>query len=1122
MLNLFPIHTVHKKDSTKQWSTLIKALATLIVLVAMCPTQGWNKIAEGQLTTGSQGSFYGYSAQHATPFGSLNQTLQDSAPVPNNGNLNNIRFIHYDDNYVYLGLPEASANADSLFQVMAISYNDKVQAYARKDAVQSRAAINGSYVQQWRWPDGHNPAPRTANETVTIEFSRPAGNFGGNYRASVTSGDNWAGGTGYDAITNSTYGNLAVSDADPEQADQNDPDYSVDNHVGTVKGIYRRTGSFYLYLEPGTSMTSKNSDKVFTVMRLTQDVSTAQDGSDIRYWDFKRNEATFSTRYSMSAFKWNRDIEAIPGVARVFTLELRDSAPTTQSCTWIREWNDCDNVTKTQTLTPISNVSGCTPAAPKPPTETHNCAVCEIRDMNNDGNLGCFHRHEQNQDRIPQIQSSLTHPRGFLQSNLKAKDRTTPMDVRQEPATGKKSSIWLNRLLRLLPIGPASAQTLPEKQLTIIRRFHVLDGTEKQAIVVQTDANASPATRAIPVLNENNVSSLLKVNYINVCRHPCRIEQKVPDSKPLSTRLNEAYLAQTQMCENAPAFTDSIDNIKAMCPSDEGAGSSGAVGPCTGWTCDAWNPDAAETCPTETVTQTRNCGIKTPPGCYGTPAAPQPADPTSRTVPGTKQCGPVSCTGWDTSDPWSGPDPGTVCQGSTATQTRTVTPIPVGCTDTTGIQLKPAETRDLAGTKTGGSCGGRTCHKWSCESWSPGASGYCTTQAVDQTRTCSRVPGPCPSTPTRPEPEQSRTVAGTQSCNNCTPGSWSSWSPSTSSKCSGTTFTQTRSRTDSCGVTSYDTRTATGTKTTGNCGSQQTCTWGSWNSWAPSTGSQTCGTSFTQTRSRTDNCGNRDNQSRATTGSKKGSWSTGAWGACSANCSSACPSSRVNGTKTRNVTCSSACGCGGTKPSTSVACSVSGCKSQGTYSYGSCNARASSVCVGQVASGSQSGSCSNSCGCTGAPSKPCSVSGTKTDGHCDPTPPCRFTTTPASCGSCNKCSNQTCTAQGTVVNLGPPRCSGGTRPSVPTRSCPGTKPAGTWSCTAYSGSPGSCTAPSSYTVTRTCTCNGGCCGAKPPTSTSRTCPSGCTTACRPVGPGLARYWQTFCPGQGWTVTGGLC
>ena len=400
----------------------MKTLTTLMLLAAMSPAHGWNKVFEGELTTGRNGSLYGYSTHHATPYGTLSRILQDSSPVPDNGDLNNIRFLHYDNNHVYLGLPDNSANADSLFQRMAVIYNDTVQTYARKDGHHSRVAVNGQYVQQWRWPDSHNPAPRAVNETVTIEITRPPATFGGNYKAKITVADNGASEFGYENTSGRASGRIRVTDPDPGRDERRAQDYNVNHHVGTVKGILSYRGSVYLFLDNGTDKSAKNNDNVFTTMRLAQDVSAARDGSDIRYWDFKRNDATFSNRYGFTAFEWDWDTAGIPAVGRTFTLELKDSGSTGQSCTWIRKWDDCDAVTKTQTLNPVSSAPGCAPAAPKPATETHNCGQCEIRDMNTDGNLGCFHRHEKNRDRIPQIQSSLPRPEYLPAGQLEGRE----------------------------------------------------------------------------------------------------------------------------------------------------------------------------------------------------------------------------------------------------------------------------------------------------------------------------------------------------------------------------------------------------------------------------------------------------------------------------------------------------------------------------------------------------------------------------------------------------------------------------------------------------------------------------------------------------------------------------
>lgn len=112
------------------------------------------------------------------------------------------------------------------------------------------------------------------------------------------------------------------------------------------------------------------------------------------------------------------------------------------------------------------------------------------------------------------------------------------------------------------------------------------------------------------------------------------------------------------------------------------------------------------------------------------------------------------------------------------------------------------------------------------ESWTPATSTVCSGNTFTQTR-CAGAGN-----------EETRTATGTMSCG-CTDVSWS---PATNTQCSGTNFTQT----SNCG----NTRTATGTTF---CGCTDS-------TWSPSTGTVCLGQNFTQT----SNCGN----TRTTTGTQ--------------------------------------------------------------------------------------------------------------------------------------------------------------------------------------------------------------------------------------------------------------
>ena len=425
MLKLFPTDTVKKEGSTKGWNVLIKTLTTLLWLGAMSPAQGWNKVFEGELTIGNQVHEYGYNQHHHTPYGNLTATRGDTAPVPNNGDLDNIRYLYYDANFVYLGMPDGTADADSLFKSMGIIYNNTVVTFARKDAVHARVYRIGSYVQEWQWPAGHNPAPATIDETITIEFSRPPESFSSNYKATITVGNLGWGETGYETIYGGTArGSIQVSDADPDPAERNAQNFDANDHVGEVKAILRDGSAINLYIDKGTAPAIKNSDRVFTVMRLTQDVSAAQDGSDIRYWDFKRTDATFSTRWSSTAFNWNHDIEAIPGIGKVFTLELGDNTQAL-ACRWRPIWSDCLGTGGVCPLPRQSSVllgrneqcmgweelsqdPRCLTTAPpvNPAVSPRSCAQCQMFSADRGKNIGCFHRPEHNDDQLGVLTSS--------------------------------------------------------------------------------------------------------------------------------------------------------------------------------------------------------------------------------------------------------------------------------------------------------------------------------------------------------------------------------------------------------------------------------------------------------------------------------------------------------------------------------------------------------------------------------------------------------------------------------------------------------------------------------------------------------------------------------------------
>jgi cysteine-rich repeat protein len=127
-------------------------------------------------------------------------------------------------------------------------------------------------------------------------------------------------------------------------------------------------------------------------------------------------------------------------------------------------------------------------------------------------------------------------------------------------------------------------------------------------------------------------------------------------------------------------------------------------------------------------------------------------------------------------------------------------------------------------------------------SWSPSTSTECSGDSFTQTSNCGTTRG----------------ATGTSTSGVCAPTcTVSSWGPSTSTECSGDSFTQT----SNCGTT----RGATGTSTSGVCA--PTCTV---SSWGPSTSTECSGDSFTQT----SNCG-----------TTRGATGTSTSGFCAPTCS---------------------------------------------------------------------------------------------------------------------------------------------------------------------------------------------------------------------------------------------
>ena len=418
MLKRYP-RSPHKKQSRLRGMKRITTILTSILLLCLSmPVTAWNKVFEAELTTGASGRYFGYSKQHASPYGSLTQTLEDTSPVTASGDLDGILFLDYDYNHVYLGLPDSTPNADSLFETMAVSYEDSVITFVREEGRHTRTVINGEYVQQWRWQGHDNPAPKSSGANIWIEFSRPAPVFGGNYKATVTSTGLSGTGAGYENMFGTERGNIVVTDPDPGETEKNADNFNINEHIGAIKGISRNGRYVFLYLDEGTNPTGKNSDKVFTTMRISQDLSTAQDGSEMHYWDFKREEAEFSPVYSAVRFRWEQKTSSIPSSGEIFTIELKDDTPTL-ACRWRPIWSDCLAAGGNCPLPGQSTVllgrneqcmgwedlsqdPRCLTTAPpvNPALSPRSCAQCQMISADRGKNIGCFHLPEHNDDQL--------------------------------------------------------------------------------------------------------------------------------------------------------------------------------------------------------------------------------------------------------------------------------------------------------------------------------------------------------------------------------------------------------------------------------------------------------------------------------------------------------------------------------------------------------------------------------------------------------------------------------------------------------------------------------------------------------------------------------------------------
>ena len=346
---------------------------------------------------------------------------------------------------------------------------------------------------------------------------------------------------------------------------------------------------------------------------------------------------------------------------------------------------------------------------------------------------------------------------------------------------------------------------------------------------------------------------------------------------------------------------------------------------CVNCSCGSWSPAPSTICNGQSFTQTRSC---TPSAC----------NTESQSATGTKYCPPTcNCGSWGGWGSWT-PAPSTACSGQSFTQTRNRSR---SCTPSACNTETDTDTQPSTGTKNCQIC---NCGSWGgWGSYSPATSTVCSGQSFTQTRNRSRscTPSAC-NTETDTDTQPS---TGTKNCQICNCGSWGGWgsySPATSTVCSGQSFTQTRNRSRSCTPSACNTetgtgsRSATGTKNCCTCGS-----YGSWGSYSPAPSTVCSGQSFTQTRNRSRSCTpsacntETDTGSRSATGTKNcctcGSY--GSWGSYSPAPSTVCSGQSFTQTRSRSRSCTPS-GCATTSETSSQ--STTGtkccCGSYGSYS----------------------------------------------------------------------------------------------------------------------------------------------------------------------------------------------
>ena len=156
-------------------------------------------------------------------------------------------------------------------------------------------------------------------------------------------------------------------------------------------------------------------------------------------------------------------------------------------------------------------------------------------------------------------------------------------------------------------------------------------------------------------------------------------------------------------------------------------------------------PDAASICRGNSGTQSRSVTPTNQPCIGGTrPSA-------SRTVSGTMDCSLPTCR-WSTG-PWTGDSPASICQGSTGSQSRTVTLTNSPCEGGTA----PRSTQSVSGTRN---C--RPTCQWNTGPWTgDNPANICSGETGSQSRTVTLINSPCQG---GTQPASSRPVSGTKNC----------------------------------------------------------------------------------------------------------------------------------------------------------------------------------------------------------------------------------------------------------------------------------------------------------------------------------------------------------------------